>query len=68
MIYNLREIKKIVSKDVQFEEDFTSKKSHDPLPDTEDEELEALGWDKVTNEFQIGEATFICGGGSTSSY
>ena len=38
MIYNLREIKKIVSKDVKFEEDFTSKKSHDPLPDIEDED------------------------------
>jgi hypothetical protein len=31
-----------VSRDVKFEEDFASRKSHEPIPVTEDEEQEAL--------------------------
>jgi hypothetical protein len=31
-----------VSRDVKFEEDFASRKSHEPIPMTEDEEREAL--------------------------
>jgi hypothetical protein len=33
--------KKVVSRDVKFEEDFASRKSHEPIPVIEDEEQEA---------------------------
>jgi hypothetical protein len=34
--------KTVISRDVKFEEDFASRKSHEPIPVTEDEEQEAL--------------------------
>ena len=40
-IYIRGERKTIVSKDVKFEEEFASKKSHKPIPVIEDEEQEA---------------------------
>jgi hypothetical protein len=48
--------KTIISRDVKFEEDFASKKSHDPILVTKDEEKEALkvdlGSPVVSNSWQ----------------
>jgi hypothetical protein len=41
-VYILEQRKTIVSRDVKFEEDFACRKSHEPIPMTEDEEQEAL--------------------------
>jgi hypothetical protein len=40
-VYIPKQRKTIVSRDVKFEEDFASRKSHEPIPVTEDEEQEA---------------------------
>jgi hypothetical protein len=40
-VYILEKRKTIVSKDVKFEEDFASRKSHEPIPMIRDEEQEA---------------------------
>jgi hypothetical protein len=41
-VYIPEQRKTVVSRDVKFEEDFASRKSHEPIPVTEDEEQEAL--------------------------
>jgi hypothetical protein len=41
-VYILDHRKTIVSRDVKFEEDFASRKSHEPTPVAEDEEHESL--------------------------
>ena len=41
-VYIPKKRKTIVSKDVKFEEDFTSRKSHEPIPITNNEEQEGL--------------------------
>jgi hypothetical protein len=41
-VYILEQRKTIVRRDVNFEEDFASMNSHEPIPVTEDEEQEAM--------------------------
>jgi hypothetical protein len=41
-VYVLEHRKTLVSRDVKFEEDFASRKSHEPIPMTKDEEQEAF--------------------------
>jgi hypothetical protein len=41
MVFILDQRKTVVRRDVKFEEDFASRKSHEPIPVTKDEEREA---------------------------